>query len=119
MARVRPWNLDEAKGLLGRGAWLLVLVAQQDEVMARMLGLLEAESLEPCADNFEIFRADANAEALDALGIDADAALHVFVGKLDESYRSMSFEHPLEIEAEDLVQFLDDTASFLELEGME
>ena len=98
---------------IAKGAWTLVLNADKSGRTAHLIELLDDDTVQTALANFKCFMIAADSDIPGALEIHDAASLSVFVESDTPEY-SFKLEYPNETDADDLIQFLEDTSFAIE-----
>ena len=106
----REANFDQIIKAIDAQNWVLVATLDDAATSEALVDLLEDGDVQQAASNFECFVVAADSETREELEIEDSASLSIFVDSETPRF-SYAIEYPEEVTVEDIIQFLDDSAS--------
>jgi len=109
-------DLDAIRASLANDGWVLVAVVDDGAASGDLAQLCGSETAAGCIENFACFTLASDSDDAAAISVADPGTLVVFYHTADEAYRRWTLDADAEYGPEDLVKFLDDTASMIECE---
>ena len=111
--RFKAATEEAIQNAIAKGAWTLVLNADQSARTSHLIELLDDDTVQTALSNFKCFMISSDSEAASSLDIHDASSLSVFV-ESDAPEYTFKLEYPNETDVDDLIQFLEDTTAAIE-----